>query len=1071
MSGSERRTPKDSFLRSSLSEAMSGFSPSSKASSRVSFVLSTTTDSDPAFEDPQEFSFVLDTSTDPHLGSNTLFAYNTTRPSAIDPFEMDTVAHASRDSFSGPKNEYDATSSSFVSFAMSHSTPRGSREMQVVPKPKTNITSSFIAFSKTGSGAGQEARDMSPVHRLVPHRAPSKVSPISDQIKKHVEPFYLSKEQLLYVKDTMLAAMERGLKQKVKEGNSLLMLPSYVCALPDGTERGDFLGLELSINQVTAVLLQLTDDVEEPEVLKKKSFPFTEKVNNGNGEQVFEFLAQCLVTFLSGLNINKKYFPLGFSFPFPCDHTTLTQCKLIKWTQDCRWPGMEERDVAQMLQIAINQHCKNYQIEVLAVVNNAVGTLLSCSSDTEPCDVGLIIDHGTNCCYMEDTQRIIGMDENLGRMCLNIEWGSFGNAAELNDLLTEFDLLMDKQSMDQGKCRFDKLVGSMYLCDTVRVILASLAEKGDLFNGVLTPTLLTKGNLELQDIVEIIDGKVGLARAKNFLFRLGLVASNQDCFHVQQICQAVFTRSANLCAAGLAGVLTHIRTAQGQSELKTFLAVDGELYKSQTQYAEIMQRTLKSLAPECTIQFVPSEGGSGYGAALMAAVAVRLRNQQEGVAQILAPFQLSVVELEKLRNLMRQEMEKGLSKETHSTATVRMLPTYVRNLPDGTERGDFLALDLGGTNFRVLLVQVRSKEEGGVRMTSEIYTVPPNVAQSNAEELFDLIVNCMVDFHSKHTILGRALPLGFTFSFPCHQVSLDKGILLRWTKGFSASGCVGEDVVNLLKVAMQRRPNVDIDVVAIVNDTVGTMMSCAYGDPKCEVGLIVGTGSNACYMEEMKNIGTVEGDEGRMCINMEWGAFGDDGCLENYMTPFDKKVDAQSINAGQQRYEKLISGMYLGEIVRHILLELASRKILFKGRESFILKSKDIFPTKFLTSVEDSQGHQHVCSVLEDLGLSVSAEDALVVKEVCHTISSRAAKMCAAGVAAVVEKIRENKRMTKLEVTVGVDGTLYKMHHYFAKKLHDTVALLAPNCTVKFLLSEDGSGKGAALIAAVACHK
>ena len=32
----------------------------------------------------------------------------------------------------------------------------------------------------------------------------------------------------------------------------------------------------------------------------------------------------------------------------------------------------------------------------------------------------------------------------------------------------------------------------------------------------------------------------------------------------------------------------------------------------------------------------------------------------------------------------------------------------------------------------------------------------------------------------------------------------------------------------------------DLDVVALVNDTVGTMMTCGYEDPLCEVGLIVG---------------------------------------------------------------------------------------------------------------------------------------------------------------------------------------------------------------------------------------
>lgn len=32
----------------------------------------------------------------------------------------------------------------------------------------------------------------------------------------------------------------------------------------------------------------------------------------------------------------------------------------------------------------------------------------------------------------------------------------------------------------------------------------------------------------------------------------------------------------------------------------------------------------------------------------------------------------------------------------------------------------------------------------------------------------------------------------------------------------------------------------DLDVVAVVNDTVGTMMTCAYEEATCEVGLIAG---------------------------------------------------------------------------------------------------------------------------------------------------------------------------------------------------------------------------------------
>ena len=77
------------------------------------------------------------------------------------------------------------------------------------------------------------------------------------------------------------------------------------------------------------------------------------------------------------------------------------------------------------------------------------------------------------------------------------------------------------------------------------------------------------------------------------------------------------------------------------------------------------------------------------------------------------------------------------------------------------------------------------------------------------------------------------------------------------------------------------------------------------GGGQCEWVLSIllfcpGTGSNACYMEEMRHIDTVEGDEGRMCINMEWGAFGDDGALDDIRTEFDQEIDMGSLNPGKQ---------------------------------------------------------------------------------------------------------------------------------------------------------------------------
>ncbi|CAM9221739.1 unnamed protein product [Lampetra planeri] len=298
-------------------------------------------------------------------------------------------------------------------------------------------------------------------------------------------------------------------------------------------------------------------------------------------------------------------------------------------------------------------------------------------------------------------------------------------------------------------------------------------------------------------------------------------------------------------------------------------------------------------------------------------------------------------------------MERGLSRQGHHAATVKMLPTFVRSTPDGTESGDFLALDLGGTNFRVL--RVSAVPEGGerrVEMQSQVYPIPTHAMQASGRQLFDHVAGCMADFLGGLHMKEQRLPLGFTFSFPCLQNRLDESTLINWTKGFNASGVEGRDVVQLLREAIKRRGDYDVDVVAVVNDTVGTMMTCGYEDPNCEIGLIVGTGSNACYMEEMSNVELVEGDEGRMCINTEWGGFGDDGALDEIRTEFDRAVDAGSLNPGKQTFEKMMSGMYMGELVRHALLKLSSLGVIFCGQDVTDILTPGTFLTSYVSDIE-----------------------------------------------------------------------------------------------------------------------
>ncbi|XP_069756959.1 hexokinase-1 isoform X2 [Narcine bancroftii] len=835
-------------------------------------------------------------------------------------------------------------------------------------------------------------------------------------------------------------------------------------------EKGDFLALDLGGSNFRILRVKVPHERQQKVEMESQIYATPEDIMHGSGSRLFEHVADCLGDFMEKQEIKEKKLPLGFTFSFPCRQSKLDESVLITWTKGFKASGVEGYDVVKLLRKAIDKKGE-YDVDIMAVVNDTVGTMMTCGFDDQRCEVGLIIGTGTNACYMEELRHIDLVEGDEGRMCINTEWGAFGDDGSLEDIRTEFDRELDRGSLNPGKQLFEKMISGLYMGELVRLILVKMAKEGLLFEGNITPELLTKGKLETKHVSAIEKSKGGLVKAKEILSRLGLEPSEEDCIAVQHVCTIVSFRSANLCAAVLGAILTRLRDNKGVPRLRTTVGMDGSLYKMHPQFARRLQKTVRRLVPDCEVRFLLSESGSGKGAAMVTAVAERLVSQRKEMDTTLASFTLTQEQLCEVKRRMRQEIELGLQKKTHDTASVKMLPTFVRSTPDGTEYGDFVALDLGGTNFRVLLVKIRSGKRRSVEMHNKIYAIPLEIMQGTGEELFDHIVHCISDFLDYMGMKGARLPLGFTFSFPCKQKSLDEGILLKWTKGFKATDCEGEDVVTMLRDAIKRRDEFELDIVSIVNDTVGTMMTCAYEDPHCEVGMIVGTGSNTCYMEEARNVETVEGDEGLMCVNMEWGAFGDNGCLDDIKTQYDEAVDDLSLNQGKQKYEKMISGMYLGEIVRNVVIDFTRRGFLFRGQISERLKTRSIFETKFLSQIEsDRLALLQVRAILQNLGLDSTCDDSIIVKEVCGVVSKRAAQLCGAGMAAVVDKIRENRGLDHLEITVGVDGTLYKLHPHFSKIMHQTVKELAPKCNVTFLLSEDGSGKGAALITAVACR-
>ncbi|MQL76421.1 hypothetical protein Taro_008806 [Colocasia esculenta] len=409
-----------------------------------------------------------------------------------------------------------------------------------------------------------------------------------------------------------------------------------------------------------------------------------------------------------------------------------------------------------------------------------------------------------------------------------------------------------------------------------------------------------------------------------------------------------------------------------------------------------------------------------------------------------------------------------------------MILSYVDTLPTGGEKGLFYALDLGGTNFRVLRVQLGGKDGRVIDTEFQQVSIPQELMFGTTEELFDFIASELARFVEKE---GDRFQLrqemkreiGFTFSFPVKQTSVDSGILIKWTKGFAVSGTAGRDVVACLNEAMERQ-GLNMHVTALVNDTVATLAGARYWDDDVMVAVILGTGTNACYIEHTDVIPKLQGPKpssGRMVlqiINTEWGAFSNSLPL----TEFDRDMDSASINPGEQIFEKTISGMYLGEIVRRILLKMANTTALFGVSAPEKLCTPFTLSTPNICAMQQDESDDllTVGTILNDVvGAQSSLSARKTVVEVCDTIVERAGRLAGAGVVGILQKMEQDSKSLIFgkRTVVAMDGGLYGHYPQYRKYLQDAVTeLLGPETSKNVVIdhTKDGSGIGAALLAA-----
>lgn len=207
-----------------------------------------------------------------------------------------------------------------------------------------------------------------------------------------------------------------------------------------------------------------------------------------------------------------------------------------------------------------------------------------------------------------------------------------------------------------------------------------------------------------------------------------------------------------------------------------------------------------------------------------------------------------------------------------------------------------------------------------------------------------------------------------------------------------------------------------------------------------------------------------------MVINLEWGAFGDDKELQELHTTYDRQIDHDSENRGQQTFEKMVSGMYMGELLRLLLIDLVETGLIFDGNMPPRLNTFKIITTDVISTIEsDPPGtYNGVKQFLRNIGVENPTDgDCMNTRYLAECISRRSAHLVAAGLAVILNKMNEK------DVIIGVDGSVYRYHPFYHQLLINKLnELVNPGIKFDIMLSEDGSGRGAAILASsVGCSQ
>ncbi len=283
----------------------------------------------------------------------------------------------------------------------------------------------------------------------------------------------------------------------------------------------------------------------------------------------------------------------------------------------------------------------------------------------------------------------------------------------------------------------------------------------------------------------------------------------------------------------------------------------------------------------------------------------------------LRPFRLNLEQLMEVRDTFTSRLRDGLAAKRNDKQ-IKCLPAYLPK-PKQAPIGKAVVIDLGGTNLRAALVEVRKGRSSLIGNAVEDGALMVKAKEKNAVDA-ERFYRRQAEF-AIQVAGGERRAIGYCFSYPASIKADGSATLIKWTKGVQIDGIEGENVANQLREVIEAKGQ-PVSRIFTLNDTVATLLAAVVAAPDRDryVGLIAGTGTNTAGFFPREMLDGFEGDwpHAEMAINLESGNF-----HPPHLTKIDDDFDAGLTDGstGRQRFEKAMAGSYLPFLFARIMGE------------------------------------------------------------------------------------------------------------------------------------------------------